>query len=195
MLLRTGVVADPSTSSAQLSSANGSAKAPSAQVTAPRETARESVSPTTATSTATAPRDIGSRLDMRTISACHDALLEKKALEYHVNCDDIPVEQTSLVFAAVTRPRRRNGEQATSSGLCPRISSASAYYEAIKNSPCGVSGAAASSGILRERGAGRRRVADAERSGGRISWLGSEVHQRAFGAATGAWCAGWLEVE
>jgi hypothetical protein len=109
MLLRTGAVADPSTSSAQLSSANGSAKAPSAQVTAPRDTARESVSPTTATSTAPAPRDIGSRLDMRTISACHDALLEKKALEYHVNCDDIPAEQTSrLSLCRSHEAERRN---------------------------------------------------------------------------------------
>ena len=54
---------------------------------------------------ATHATDVGARLDLRTIRDCHDALLNKKALEYHAHAaQDV-------------------NDSAAAAGSCPRISS------------------------------------------------------------------------
>ena len=64
---------------------------------------------------ATHATDVGARLDLRTIRDCHDALLNKKALEY------------------LTHAAQDVKDSAAAAGSCPPdLLMASAYYEAIK---------------------------------------------------------------
>jgi hypothetical protein len=63
--LKPGEIAEQSTPSAGVASANAVASA--AQATAPRETAHAAMSKTTATSLATHAQDVSARLDLRTI--------------------------------------------------------------------------------------------------------------------------------
>ena len=136
MLLKPGVVAEPSPASADQSSAEGSAEARLAQATAPRQTVGEPKSQTTATSVATTAQDVGGRLDLRTIRVCHDALLHKKSLEYRVNCDNIPAEQTSALSMCRSEQAQAakefNEAEAAAASCPPDLLMASAYYKAIK---------------------------------------------------------------
>jgi hypothetical protein len=106
MVLKPGVVAEPSTPSAQRS----------AETSAPFEPARESGAHTPANASMTnAPQHVAAQLDLRTIRTCHDALLNKKSLEY---MDPTPQEVNEAEAAAAS---------------CPAdLLMASAYYEAIK---------------------------------------------------------------
>ena len=135
--LKPGAVAGRSTTApASQSPVGAGGEASSTQATAPRETARDPASLTTDNSVATHALDVGARLDMRTIRACHDALLNKRALEYHVNCDDIPAEQTarlSLCRSHEAEAAQQVNEAAAAAASCPPdLLNASAYYEAIK---------------------------------------------------------------
>lgn len=73
---------------------------------------------------------------MRTIRACHDALLNKKALEQQDGCEGIPPEQASVAGACrnqQARAARQIAEATAAAAPCPAdLLRASAYYDAIK---------------------------------------------------------------
>jgi hypothetical protein len=118
------------------SAADGSAKSQAAGAARQVPTASETMSPDATNTTATAPRFAGAQLDLLTIRDCHDALVNKKALELQVDCDDIPAEQVSsqiLCRSQQARAAQQVNEAAAAAASCPQdLLSASAYYEAIK---------------------------------------------------------------
>jgi hypothetical protein len=115
--------------------ADTGAEAPVAQAAAVGEAARSPMRSADTSATSSSP-DITARLDLRTIKACHDALLNKKSLEYQQNCDDLPVEQTAnLMFCRSQQARaaKEVNDALAAAGPCPEdLLNASAYYEAIK---------------------------------------------------------------
>lgn len=127
------------------SSPHTSGAAPTAVVEATRSTHRpadadRSAAPSAPPSITPAPGaavpQAGARLDLRTIRACHDALLNKKALEQQDGCEGIPPEQASVAGACrnqQARAARQIAEATAAAAPCPAdLLRASAYYDAIK---------------------------------------------------------------
>jgi hypothetical protein len=104
--------------------------------TVSRETAPEGVSQTTGAPVPNVTADSQPRLDLHTIHACHDALMNQKALEKQKSCDDIPAEQTTdLMFCRdqEARAAKEVNDAVAGAAPCPAdLVNASAYYDAIK---------------------------------------------------------------